>query len=718
MNASQGFESRSTPLARTSLHVVITDLLAEYELRHTFSNKGRSAIEAIYSFPVPLDAAFLGMEATLAGETLVAQVLPKQRASANYDDAIAGGNSAVLLERLEPGMLCVNLGNLMPGETGEIVLRFAAALGVADRQARFSLPLVHRPRYGRYLMEEWAVPEVDFAVEHPLTAEIRIRGMLEGRPLHCATQGVTFESGGEETILRIPDAMLDRDLVLRFDLGDAPLSGVRWIRDGEGSIAILTIAPGLGHQGERGSLDMCLVLDCSGSMGGDAIRQSRDALHAVSHALAPGDRVQVLRFGSRLERLFRRPLRASAQVTGAMRELANLVQADMGGTEMGAALETAVKELDALDGATSNKVILLVTDGAVQAQELQRARERAAEQGVRIFVVAVGSSAGVDALTPLAASTGGVMERAVPTESIDSCVMRHVRRACQPNPMASKVSWNGPVIASTQPGPIYAGDVAMSVAFLADQVPGSVALFVPGAPETRHVFSGIEVASAWRAWAGQQSYLNASPDQREAIALRYQLISDMTSAVLVKCRAEGDKAMELPTVLPVRHMVSDGMMAASSMSMSMPMFQLRKAAPTPRTVYALACRDVSFDDDCPDDDLISLDVLGWNDLSPDEELLAKSALRDALERVIFGQVHAGAVDLEQVLAAVGTECQGLVRRYAQTTGLAIKSLQDAARVLQDLADNGVGAVLTDDQESRLSVLRQVAIGAAVRRSSR
>ena len=723
MNTSQGMESGSTPLARTSLKVVITDLLAEYELRHSFSNKGRSSIEAIYSFPVPLDAAFLGMEATLAGETLVAQVIAKQAASANYDDAIAGGDSAVLLERLEPGMLSVNLGNLKPGETGEIVLRFAATLGVADRQARFSLPLVHRPRYGRYRMEEWAVPEVDFAVEHPLTAEIRIRGMLVGRPVQCATQGVSFESDGKETTLRIPDAMLDRDLVVVFDLGDASLSGCRWVSDGNGSIAILTIAPGssasMGMQRERG-MDLCLVLDCSGSMSGDAISQSRAALHAVSRVLYPGDRVQVVRFGSHFERLFRRPLRASSQVSGAMTDLADLVQADMGGTQMGAALEAAVKDLNGLDGDASSKVILLVTDGAVQPEELQRARERATAKGIRIFVVAVGSSAGVDALTPLAESSGGVLERAVPTESIDACVMRHVRRAAQAQPIEFNVDWNGPVNASTPLGRVYEGDVAMTVAFLPDQASRTVDLFVTGAcAENHHELSGIEADSAWRAWAGQQAYLNAKRGQRETIALRYQLITEMTSAVLVKCRAAGDKAVVLPTVVPVRHMVAEGMVVASSACRSMPMFQQpRKPAAARPAANSRDCEPASFDDCNFDDDWIQFEEDGRNALSRDEESRARAALRDALERVIFDRMNPGAVDLELVLAAVDAELRALVRRYVEGASLGITDLRNAVKLLQDLADSGTGAKLTDDQEARLSVFCQVASETTKRRRTR
>ena len=163
----------ATPLAKSTLLITITDLVAEYELRHDFRNDTDDAIEAVYSFPVPLDCAFMGMEAVLAGEKRVAQVLPRQQASRNYDDAIGEGDSAVLLERLEPGMLCVNLGNLKSGENGEIVLRFAAPLCTADGAARFSLPLVHRPRYGRSRLDELDEPRHDFSVEHPLEVNIR-----------------------------------------------------------------------------------------------------------------------------------------------------------------------------------------------------------------------------------------------------------------------------------------------------------------------------------------------------------------------------------------------------------------------------------------------------------------------------------------------------------------------------------------------------------------
>src|SRR5690625_1125276 len=136
-----------SPLANTQLDITIIDLVAEYTLHHTFENNSSEPIEAVYSFPVPLDAVFMGMEAVLAGERLEAQIQARQQAEQQYDDAIADGDSALLLEWLEPGLLGVSLGNLMAAEQGEIILRFAAPLHCADGAARFSLPLVQRPRY-------------------------------------------------------------------------------------------------------------------------------------------------------------------------------------------------------------------------------------------------------------------------------------------------------------------------------------------------------------------------------------------------------------------------------------------------------------------------------------------------------------------------------------------------------------------------------------------
>ncbi len=694
-------------LAHSRLEVTIDDLMASHELRHRFRNEGTGPVEIVYTFPVPLDAAFLGMEATIAGETRVARVQPRRSAREAFDDAIAEGDSAVLLERLEPGLLCVDLGNLKPGEDGEIVLRFAASLAAAGGVSRFSLPLVHRPRYGRSRLDELATPAHDFAVEHPLDATIRVAGLLAAAPVQCASHAVRFERDGDALRLTLGHAALDRDLVLNFDLPkDAP-AALRLVEDEGGAIGLLeVIAPAQGTA--QDPMDLCLVLDGSGSMSGDAIAQSRAALAAVAEALHEDDRVQVLRFGSSVVPLFRRPLRATGRVREAMRALVRTVDASLGGTEIGAALATA---LDGLEGGDTKhaRAIILVTDGAVQPHELDAARERAAASGIRIFVVAVGSSAGADVLAPLAAATGAVLERAVPAEPIDAAVLRQFRRARRAAPLDIEISW-GDGARPLPPPRLYPGDAATLVAFLPDTAARSVQFRI-GDADTASTLSSDRAAPdpARRAWAGQQAYAHAGDDhgEREAIALRYGLIAVETSAVLVKLRAEGDRIEGLPEVVAVAHMLPQGMLTA--------------AAPAPMLDKAMASRSFSASylsipsflrrSTAHDADLRGkLDYVAEDSIErveralPPERIAAiRAELRRVLEALLLLAPPA-AFTLERLLAAIDPSLREDAEAWLELADIELHEAADAARLLLDLVGEGVGAALSDEQEAALSAL--------------
>lgn len=692
----------TAPLARSALHVTITDLVAEYELRHVFRNNTADSIEAVYSFPVPLDSAFMGMEATLAGEQLVAQVLPRQQASRNYDDAIAEGDSAVLLERLEPGMLCVNLGNLKAGEEGEIVLRFAAALPTADGTARFSLPLVHRPRYGRSMLDEFDEPRHDFAAEHPLEASIRIMGLLARSPVNCATHGARFSTDGDGQCLRLNQAMLDRDLVLVFDLpADFSAQG-RLVADGEGAIGMLTFTTP-----ERlrvaGPCDLCLVLDGSGSMSGDAIAQSRDALRAVAEALQDDDCIQVMRFGSRIVPLFRRPLKASERVREAMVSLVDTVNSDLGGTEMGDALDRSIDALSAMGQASGRtQAIILVTDGAVQPHEIEDAQARAVDAGIRIFIVAVGSSAGVDVLGPLAASTRAVLERAVPAEPIDEAVMRQLRRAREAGPLQVRIDWGSQEALPLPLDAVYPGDAVTAIAMLpAGRTFEPSVRLASDAEVLEFRLDGSEEAPALRALAGHKAWLHAKGDERAQLALRYGLITDGTSAVLVKVRAEGDKAEGLPKVVPVAHMVPEGMVVSCAMR------------PLASARAALSMSDVSFDA-CE-----YLDIPAFlrkekveaeperERLSPERVTRVRQALRVALDELLFADIPSE-FSIRSLLDLIDPELHDDVHQYLEESSIDLWNEDDACRLLEELAEAGIGAELTDDQEARLAVWRHEA----------
>ena len=596
------------PLSHTELDISIRDLTTEYCLRHHFRNEGAEPIEAVFTFPVPLDAAFLGLRATLAGETLEASVLPRHQASRAYDDAIADGDTAVLVTTPEPGVLCTSLGNLLPGESGTVELRLAAALRVADQTARFSLPLVHRPRFGHWALGDLETPNHDFAVEHPMSARIRVEGLLATAPVACNTHAARFEQRKEGLELTIGQAQLDRDLVLTFDLSKPLAPTARMVEDGDENLALVSFVLPMREDETPKELDLCLVLDGSGSMAGDAVAQSRAAMSAVLGALGESDRIQILRFGTTIVPLLTRPLPCTSRVRAALRAMLPGIDANLGGTEMRSALSEAIGQFAEGADPARRRAVILVTDGAVQSHDLIEIAPAANAAGIRIFVVAVGSNAGAEVLEPLAEQTGAVLERAVPAEPIDACVMRQFRRAREEGPLQIKVDWPGSGTHEIPMSRGYPGDAISLAAVLPIGTWGDVDVRIPSVGFALKLPLGSPVDDpATRALLGQCRYRASAPDAREAIALSYGLLTPETSAVLVKIRAADDKADGLPQIVKIPQMVPDGMVVASAAVgyLAAPAFLRR--------------------------DCISVQALQVNDVS---DIVASRAMRSRPERIV------------------------------------------------------------------------------------
>jgi Ca-activated chloride channel homolog len=567
MSALMRRASSATPLSRSTLSIAITDLVAEYTLRHVFSNRGKNPIEIVYSFPVPLDAAFLGLTATVAGQALAARVQLKAKAEHEYDDAIAEGHSAVLLSAPEPGLLCVNLGNLKPDEEGEIVLRFATSLRVADGCARLNLPLTHRPRYGKWRLDDLSTPRHDFAVEHPLSLDICVTGLLGASHARCLSHPAAFHAKAEQQVLQLDDALMDRDVAVVFELSEALQPTARCVADGEATLGMISI-PVPSDDTYAQPLDLVLLLDCSGSMQGDAIAQSQSALNAVAKAFSPEDRIQIIRFGSTCQPVFRRPLKATPLVCASIRELIPLIQSDMGGTEMGAALDSAQRHIPASTSGR-RRAIILITDGAVQPADIADQQKQLSASGIPTFVVAVGSTAGVEVLRPLAEKTLALLERAVPMEPIDACVMRLFRRASKA-PVSANVKWPEGLEVELIPMSLaFPGEVLTFAARWIGPTTGEVRIGI-ASPETALKLPLTHATSdpAIRALLGQRRVAAATRKDQARLAVDYGLLTEETSAILVRWRASDDRVEVMPEIVSVPQMVSEGMAGMPRLSLS------------------------------------------------------------------------------------------------------------------------------------------------------
>jgi Mg-chelatase subunit ChlD len=115
------------------------------------------------------------------------------------------------------------------------------------------------------------------------------------------------------------------------------------------------------QEAERQPMDLICVLDVSGSMRGDKIRQVQDAMKFVIEQASPKDRVSIVAFNSTAKRVLRLCKMDTEGKNSAMIQTLQLGAG--GGTSIAAGLSTALSVMEQRRQRNKVSAILLLTDG-------------------------------------------------------------------------------------------------------------------------------------------------------------------------------------------------------------------------------------------------------------------------------------------------------------------------------------------------------------------
>ncbi len=582
-------------------HVAVTGRIvgasAEVTLTQRFRNIEARPIEAVYVFPLPSDAAVTGFTATIGDRIVEGRVEERERAFELYDDAMAEGHGAYLLDSERPNIFTVSVGNLPPGQTVGITLRWALRLEREGEAIRFQLPTTVSPRYVPASTPKNQIGEPDGervnpvrAAEVPYGLELLLR-LEGGRPRRVASPthpiDLTWLADGAEVRLARELTALDRDLVLLIE-PEAPsrpeaivacdATGQRFVQ-----VEFVPSAPKVdsGHE-------VIFVVDCSGSMQGDSIAQARRALELCIRTLGERDTFDIVNFGSTHQALFGRAEGfTSATLERAVRHLA-ATDANMGGTEILPALASVTgRPTDAL----RPRQILILTDGQVSNEAETIAHASTHAERARIFSFGIGAGVSEHLVRELARVTRGQVEMIVPGERIEPKVLRQFGRLRTPTLAGVTIDWGGLVVTQSPAvvPPIFEGDplcvwarvesgaaqrVVLRGGGLAWEVPIDLERARPahhplaGSPATgseadpcRAFASGLgPIPAMWarsrirelenepeRAGSAQaRATQRTSPRERQLVELgkRYGLLSSVTSYVAVELRAADARTRE------------------------------------------------------------------------------------------------------------------------------------------------------------------------------
>ncbi|APR84197.1 Hypothetical protein A7982_09546 [Minicystis rosea] len=452
---------RPIPLLGVSASGHVFGAHARVVLRQRYRNDEACPVETIYTFPVPGNAALTGFAMETAGRRIEAEVKEREEAFRAYDDAVSKGHGAALLEQERRNVFTASVGNLLPGEETVVEIVYVQPLVADEGALRFVIPTLVAPRYmpgapkGDRTGHGFAEPtdrvadadrispspgKVDYGLSIDVVFDL-------GRPItiESPSHQILVAPAGEHAkrvTLKQNEVPLDRDLVLTAAGAPGVVGGVVAARRaGEDGTFALTVVPDLFDPTRRAwPRDVVFVVDVSGSMEGDSLREAKSALRLCLRHLAEGDRFQIIAFSDAHE-TFQPSLVPFTQkmLETADRWVEGLIT--LGGTEILIPLMVAAGTLRGVEG--RDRLIVLLTDGQVGNEAEIVSQVAAKAERTRIYTFGIGTNVSDVLLRDLACCTHGAVEFIHPGERIDEKVTAQFARATAPRIEGLTVRFTG-----------------------------------------------------------------------------------------------------------------------------------------------------------------------------------------------------------------------------------------------------------------------------------
>ena len=479
-------EKGCLPLVALDLDVQIDGLTAHSTVSQCFKNVFAGPLEATYIFPLPPRAAVVGFRMIVNGAVIEGRIDERAQARADYDAAIARGQSAAIAEEERADVFTVRVGNIPAGALARVEFTLVEPLAIDSLEATYRFPLVVSQRYcpGAAIdgdsTGDGMTPDTDLVPDasrisppvllpgFPNPVRLGIRARIGGpAPLveDLATSIPVKLVQGEDALQVVvePGNRLDRDFVLRWPLGLGAVPKATFAIEsdsarpvgmgrkegsteapGDGTFSLVLFPPQL-DKVARPPRDVVFLLDRSGSMGGWQIAAARRAIARSLDRLSSEDRVAVIAFDSVLDQMHDSPelIPATDRNRWSILEWLGKIEA-RGGTEMELALKAGLALLKrprkkkgepkptASDVPARDPILVLVTDGQVGDEDRVLARLEKSLGATTLHVVGIDTSANAGLLTRLADSSGGTHDIVESEDRLDEVMDRIQERLVAP----------------------------------------------------------------------------------------------------------------------------------------------------------------------------------------------------------------------------------------------------------------------------------------------
>ncbi len=425
-----------------NVRVVVEDGYAITTIEQQFTNPNATDLEAVYSFPVPEDAAVSEFTYWISGKPVTGEIVEKERARKIYADEKQAGREVGITEQDDYKSFDMKVWPVKANTNVRVRLSYIQPAKLDTGIGRFVYPLeeggVDEQKLSFWTADETVTGsftfDLDLKTDYPIEA-LRLPAHPSAQITQNADKSWTVHLDNSATARRNPadrPALLATSPTVVIEEEDAVTAtpvrspvrldtdiNVYWrqapgqparvdlvphkVDAAERGTFALTLTPGMELQPITEGRDWVFVLDRSGSMKSKVATLAEGVTRALGK-LRANDRFRIFIFNNTASELTYGFQAVTAQTVQQNAAAVQTVQAT-GGTNLFAGLSMGMNALDA----DRTGAIILVTDGVanVGVTENRKFFELAKKNDVRLFTAIMGNSANRPLLEPLTRLSNG-----------------------------------------------------------------------------------------------------------------------------------------------------------------------------------------------------------------------------------------------------------------------------------------------------------------------
>ncbi|XP_036432417.1 von Willebrand factor A domain-containing protein 5A-like [Colossoma macropomum] len=438
-----------------------------------YVNEEERPLEALFVFPMPAEAALCHFSAKIADKEVMAKVQEKEKAREEYDDAIASGDQAFLLEESDESedVFRLSVGSLPPAQSAAVTFIYVTELSVqADHALRFCLPAVLNPRYtppgtGGGIVSEITSSPAGVPYSLSLTAHVSSPNPITKVESKCPLEPLMFLNADHTNAKVSLSAghMFDRDVELFLyyqnahqptaivEAGEPTAQPGTLMRDPVVMLSLYPEFPSALMSSVTSCGEFVFIMDRSGSMGcpmhngsGAQMRiaSARDTLLLLLKSLPLGCYFNIYGFGSHYESFFPKSVEYTQETMDQAVKRVKEMEADMGGTEILQPLKHIYSQQCIPN---QPRQVFMFTDGEVWNTKEVLSLVRNNAESHRCFSFGIGEGASTALITGMAQEGCGHAQFITGTDRMQPKVMQSLRYALQPAVVDISEEWTVPV---------------------------------------------------------------------------------------------------------------------------------------------------------------------------------------------------------------------------------------------------------------------------------